>query len=145
MYSVASMYIIYMVHKNVSLLYRGVLYVEVILYSKECNWYTRCCPLYGGIHYRECGYTVRVCGEKLYHCLLSLLLSLSPTDYALRLWNIKTAICVAIFGGGRSQRRSLKCCTLNFTCTRIAICILFMFRILILKVHVSYQLVWIMH
>ena len=30
---------------TVSLLYRGVLYVEVILYSKECNWYTRCCPL----------------------------------------------------------------------------------------------------
>ena len=33
-----------------SLLYRGVLYVEVILYSKECNWYTRCCPLNGGVH-----------------------------------------------------------------------------------------------
>ena len=32
---------------TVSLLYRGVLYVEVILYSKECNWYTRCCPLNG--------------------------------------------------------------------------------------------------
>ena len=30
------------------MLYRGVLYVEVILYSKECNWYTRCCPLNGG-------------------------------------------------------------------------------------------------
>ena len=29
---------------KVALLYRGVLYVEVILYSKECNWYTRCCP-----------------------------------------------------------------------------------------------------
>ena len=40
--------------KTVSLLYRGVLYVEVILYSKECNWYTRCCPLNGGVHYREC-------------------------------------------------------------------------------------------
>ena len=37
----------------VSLLYRGVLYVEVILYSKECNWYTRCCPLNGGVRYRE--------------------------------------------------------------------------------------------
>ena len=36
------------------LLYRGVLYVEVILYSKECNWYTRCCLLNGGVHYREC-------------------------------------------------------------------------------------------
>ena len=39
---------------KVSLLYRGVLYVEVILYSKECNWYTRCCPLNGGVRYREC-------------------------------------------------------------------------------------------
>ena len=39
---------------TVSLLYRGVLYVEVILYSKECNWYTRCCPLNGGVCYREC-------------------------------------------------------------------------------------------
>ena len=39
---------------TVSLLYRGVLYVEVILYSKECNWYTRCCPLNGGARYREC-------------------------------------------------------------------------------------------
>ena len=27
---------------------------EVILYSKECNWYTRCCPLNGGVRYREC-------------------------------------------------------------------------------------------
>ena len=26
--------------------------MEVILYSKECNWYTRCCPLNGGIRYR---------------------------------------------------------------------------------------------
>ena len=40
--------------KKVALLYRGVLYVEVILYSKECNWYTRCCPLNGGVRYREC-------------------------------------------------------------------------------------------
>ena len=40
--------------KKVGLLYRGVLYVEVILYSKECNWYTRCCPLNGGVRYREC-------------------------------------------------------------------------------------------
>ena len=40
--------------KKVALLYRGVLYVEVILYSKECNWYSRCCPLNGGVHYREC-------------------------------------------------------------------------------------------
>ena len=39
---------------TVSLLYRGVLYVEVILYSKECNWYTRCCSLNGGVRYREC-------------------------------------------------------------------------------------------
>ena len=39
---------------KVSLLYRGVLYVEVILYSKECNWYTRCCPLNEGVRYREC-------------------------------------------------------------------------------------------
>ena len=28
--------------------------MEVILYSKECNWYTRCCPLNGGVCYREC-------------------------------------------------------------------------------------------
>ena len=35
----------------------GVLYVEVILYSKECNWYTRCCPLNGGVCYRECPLT----------------------------------------------------------------------------------------
>ena len=40
--------------KKVALLYRGVLYVEVILYSKECNWYTRCCLLNGGVRYREC-------------------------------------------------------------------------------------------
>ena len=39
--------------KKVCLLYRGVLYVEVILYSKECNWYTRCCPLNGGVCYRK--------------------------------------------------------------------------------------------
>ena len=47
--------------KKVCLLYRGVLYVEVILYSKECNWYTRCCPLNGGVRYRvsiKRGYTV---------------------------------------------------------------------------------------
>ena len=41
-------------HQMLALLYRGVLYVEVILYSKECNWYTRCCPLNEGVHYREC-------------------------------------------------------------------------------------------
>ena len=28
--------------------------MEVILYSKECNWYTRCCPLNEGVRYREC-------------------------------------------------------------------------------------------
>ena len=28
--------------------------MEVILYSKECNWYTRCCPLNGGVSYRKC-------------------------------------------------------------------------------------------
>ena len=28
--------------------------MEVILYSKECNWYTRCCPLNGGVRYEEC-------------------------------------------------------------------------------------------
>ena len=28
--------------------------MEVILYSKECNRYTRCCPLNGGVRYREC-------------------------------------------------------------------------------------------
>ena len=28
--------------------------MEVILYSKECNWYTRCCLLNGGVCYREC-------------------------------------------------------------------------------------------
>ena len=39
---------------KVALLYRGVLYVEVILYSKECNWYTRYCLLNGGVHYKEC-------------------------------------------------------------------------------------------
>ena len=39
---------------KVALLYRGALYVEIILYSKECNWYTRCCPLNGGVRYREC-------------------------------------------------------------------------------------------
>ena len=27
--------------------------MEVILYSKECNWYTRCCLLNGGVRYRE--------------------------------------------------------------------------------------------
>ena len=27
--------------------------MEVILYSKECNWYTSCCPLNGGVSYRE--------------------------------------------------------------------------------------------
>ena len=32
--------------------------MEVILYNKECNWYTRCCPLNRGVHYRERGYTV---------------------------------------------------------------------------------------
>ena len=50
MYLQTSLYIM----DTVSLLYRGVLYVEVILYSKECNWYTRCCPLNGGVRYREC-------------------------------------------------------------------------------------------
>ena len=28
--------------------------MEAILYSKECNWYTRCCPLNGDVRYREC-------------------------------------------------------------------------------------------
>ena len=29
--------------------------VEVILYSKECNWYTRCCLLINaGVCYRQC-------------------------------------------------------------------------------------------
>ena len=32
----------------------SLLYGEGILYSKECNWYTRCCPLNGGVRYREC-------------------------------------------------------------------------------------------
>ena len=50
---------------KVALLYRGVLYVEVILYSKECNWYTRCCPLNGGVRYRE--YPLRE--AILYTCL----------------------------------------------------------------------------
>ena len=50
---------------TVSLLYRGVLYVEVILYSKECNWYTSCCPLNGGVRYRECPL------ERLYCNMLS--------------------------------------------------------------------------
>ena len=43
-----------LVQDKVALLYRSVLYVEVILYSKECNWYTRCCQLNGGVCYREC-------------------------------------------------------------------------------------------
>ena len=46
---------------TVSLLYRGALYVEVILYSKECNWYTRCCLLNGGVHVHY-----RVSIERLY-------------------------------------------------------------------------------
>ena len=37
-------------YKKVCLLYKGVLYVEAILYSKECNWYTRCCTLKGSVH-----------------------------------------------------------------------------------------------
>ena len=52
---------------TVSLLYRGVLYVEVILYSKECNWYTRCCPLNGGVRYKECPLRETI----LYTCTLA--------------------------------------------------------------------------
>ena len=35
--------------------------MEVIVYSKECNWYTRYCLLNGGVRYRvsiKRGYTV---------------------------------------------------------------------------------------
>ena len=49
-----SMFYVASIKRQVALLYRSVLYVEVILYSKECNWYTRCCLLNGGVRYREC-------------------------------------------------------------------------------------------
>ena len=50
-------HLLVLMDEKVCLLYRGVLYVEVILYSKECNWcnwYTRCCLLNGGVCYKEC-------------------------------------------------------------------------------------------
>ena len=59
---------------TVSLLYRGVLYVEVILYSKECNWYTRCCPLNGGVRYRECPLRETI----LYTCTYTNLVAMCP-------------------------------------------------------------------
>ena len=45
------------------------MYMEVILYSKECNWYTRCCPLNGGVRYRE--YLLRE--AILYMCAIDLM------------------------------------------------------------------------
>ena len=58
--------------QEVALLYRGVLYVEIILYSKECNWYTRCCLLNGGVRYREC--PLREATLYIYVCLFVCLL-----------------------------------------------------------------------
>ena len=51
---------------TVSLLCRGILYVEVILYSKECNWYTRCCPLNGGVLYHLLRETIHINSSSLF-------------------------------------------------------------------------------
>ena len=64
--------------KEVALLYRGVLYVEAILYSKEYNWYTRCCPLNGGVRYRECPLREAVLYYFIPKCLKILLASKVP-------------------------------------------------------------------
>ena len=47
--------------------------MEVILYSKECNWYTRCCPLNGGVRYRECPLREAIMYLSLFLGMLSLL------------------------------------------------------------------------
>ena len=49
--------------------------MEVILYSKECNWYTRCCPLNGGVRYRECPLREAILYMYMY-IILNVLLSL---------------------------------------------------------------------
>ena len=40
--------------ESVSVIQRCPLCGGYFLYSKECNWYTRCCLLNGGVCYREC-------------------------------------------------------------------------------------------
>ena len=48
--------------------------MEVILYSEECNWYTRCCLLNGGVCYRECPLR-----EAILYCYLFILYLLLGT------------------------------------------------------------------
>ena len=52
--------------------------MEVILYSKECNWYTRCCPLNGGVRYREC--PLRETILYMYICCVFLMYLLLESD-----------------------------------------------------------------
>ena len=47
--------------------------MEVILYSKECNWYTRCCLLNGGVRYRECPLRETILYMYMYNLLLVML------------------------------------------------------------------------
>ena len=58
--------------------------MEVILYSKECNWYTRCCLLNGGVRYRvfiKRSYTVCMYMYIVYmYIYLKLLPSLQNTE-----------------------------------------------------------------
>ena len=67
--------------------------MEVILYSKECNWYTRCCPLNGGVRYRECPLREAILYWCMYLCvyafcdipLISVTIIIVPTGSDLKL------------------------------------------------------------
>ena len=56
--------------------------MEVILYSNECNWYTRCCLLNGGVRYRECPLMEAI----LYCTILYIIHLLMPHSYAIVLY-----------------------------------------------------------
>ena len=67
--------------------------MEVILYSKECNWYTRCCPLNGGVRYRECPLRETI----LYmYTIVAIVLLLTYLFIYLFIFYIRISLCVPL-------------------------------------------------
>ena len=61
--------------------------MEVILYSKECNWYTRCCLLNGGVRYRECPLREAILyypSSYCFYCILIILLFFNSLETGFR-------------------------------------------------------------